>query len=211
MWFFYELYSSSTSLNSMKLIILIVTSLFFVPFVIAETVYKTVDEHGNIVFSDKPTAGAEEIKIKEAQSFDIPDTKLFDYKSTREEEPESETQYSNLVITSPNSDSTIHSNEGNVNVSIEIEPALNEKDLLVLFMDGKQLAIAEASEFLLTNIDRGSHTIEVAIKNEKNKILLRSEKVVFHLRKMSKLFPNSPTSAPQNTGSAPPPAPIPTP
>ena len=35
--------------------------------VVAETVYKTVDENGNIIFTDKPSKNAEEIKLQKLQ------------------------------------------------------------------------------------------------------------------------------------------------
>ena len=162
----------------------------------AETVYKTMDEEGNIVFSDNLTEGAEVIEIKEIQTISFPETKSFDY--TPSKKKQSNAQYTKLYITYPENDATIWNNEGNVSIEIKIEPALHEKDLIVLFMDGKQLSTGTIPQFSLTNIDRGTHAIDVAVKNAKDELLRRSAKIVFHLRRMSKLFPNSPLN-PENT------------
>ena len=160
----------------------------FAPVANGETVYKTVDDEGNIIFSDMPSKGAEEIVIKEAQTIKIPENKSFDYaKSTKKP---TVAQYNKLVITSPENDTTIHSNVGNVSVGFILEPALNEKDLMVLFMDEKQVMTGKESEFSLTNIDRCTHTLYVAVKDEKEKLLKRSGKVVFHVRRASILSQN---------------------
>lgn len=191
----------------MNIKILLVLNLVFFPIASAETVYKTFDAEGNIIFSDVPAEGAEEIEIKEAQILNIPEVKPVKYLSVSEEE---ETiQYSRLVISSPENDVTIHSNEGKVGIKIEIEPELFEEDVLVLFLDGNEVESGNSSKFLLSNLDRGTHTVNVVVKNGEEKVLKRSTRIVFHLRKSSKLFKKATvnstgittTPATENTGS----------
>lgn len=178
----------------------------FAPVANGETVYKTVDDEGNIIFSDRPSKGAEEIIIKKAQTINIPETRSF--KTVTLKEKQKAVIYSRLVITSPENDATIQSNVGNVSVKFTLEPALNEKDLMVLFMDEKQVLTGKTSEFSLANIDRGTHTVYVAVKDEKDKLLKRSGKVVFHVRRTSKLSPNR-APAPENNPPNPAPPSIP--
>ena len=159
----------------------------------AETVYKTVDEEGNVFFSDKPSAGAEEITVKEAQTINIPEAKPFITKSVKEKE--TDRIYTKLELISPEDDTTIHDNEGKLNVQLMLEPELDEKDLIVIFVDGKAVMSGKESQYLLTNIDRGTHTIALVVQNENDKVLLRSNEVKVHLRKASRLFPNSPLKA----------------
>ena len=173
----------------MKFKSLLLISLMFTPVAHAETVYKTVDDEGNIVFSDSKTEGAEVLEIKEAQTINVPEIRSF--KTATLKEKQKTVIYTRLVITSPENDATIHSNAGNVSVGFTLEPALNEKDLMVLFMDEKQVLTGKASEFSLANIDRGTHTVYVAVKDEKDKLLKRSGNVVFHVRRMSILSPNN--------------------
>lgn len=136
------------------------------------------------------------IKIKEAQTINIPEARSF--KTSPLKEKQKDISYSKLIITSPENDATIHSNQGNVSIGLTLEPGLNEKDVIVLFMDGLEVSTGRSSEFLLANIDRGTHTVYVAVKDErdkKDKVLKRSGKVVFHLRRTSILSPK-PASAP---------------
>ena len=52
----------------MKLKLIFLASLiFYLPILFGE-VYKTVDEDGNIIFTDRPTANSEEIKLKELKT-----------------------------------------------------------------------------------------------------------------------------------------------
>jgi hypothetical protein len=185
----------------MKIKILLVLNIIFISFVYAETVYKTLDAEGNIIFSDVPSEESEVIEVEEVQILNMPAAKSF--KSTELEEKEQDAiQYTSLAIISPKNDVTIRSNEGVVSINVELEPALFESDILVLFMDGKEASSGQSSQFSLTKLDRGTHTVYVAVKNEEGKLLKRSAKVVFHLRKESKLFKkptNDNTTLPDNT------------
>jgi len=173
----------------MKIHILLFLNFALLTFVSAETVYKTRNAEGNILFSDVQSEGAEEIEIKEVQTLNIPEAKAFDNRPTTKLSPE-ETTYSRLEITSPENEITIHSNEGNVNISVEMTPELAEKHVLALLIDGKEVSSGKSLQFSITGLDRGTHAVTSVVKNEKNKVLKQSEKRVFHLRKNSKLFKN---------------------
>jgi len=169
----------------MKAFIVFFMSLITVSMVYAETVYKTVDAEGNTIFSDVPSEGAEEIVIQELQTTNFPKVKPFKYRPP--EEKEIKFQYTTLRITTPEHDSTIQNQVGNVNISIDVKPTLTKADELVLFMDGKQILTGKTPQFALANIDRGTHSINVAVMDKENKILKRSEVVVFHVRRRSVL------------------------
>ncbi len=172
----------------MKANYIIFISLFFTTFVSAETVYKTVDKEGNIIFSDSRTENAEVIEIRDAQALDIPKVRSFKLSPPKEKHKASE--YTKLVIVNPQNDASIHSNEGNVTINTDIEPEINNKDTLVLYLDGKQVETGKKPQFLLTNLNRGTHTVDVALKNQDGVELKRSGKVTFHIRRISILSPN---------------------
>ncbi len=186
----------------MKIKTYLILCFVFIPFVYAETVYKTRDAEGNIIFSDVPSEGAETIEIQEAQTVNIPELKRSGNRPTTKLEPK-DTVYSKLEILSPEDDMTIHSNEGKVSIKVEVEPVLSEEDYLVLFMDGKEVSSGKSTQILISDLDRGTHSINVVLKNEKDKVLKQSQKLVFHLRKQSRLFKNRgniDTDTPDNAG-----------
>ena len=180
--------------------LLAVFCLIFSASVFADSIYKSVDEEGNVVFTDKPIKGAKEIKLRKAQSIAAPETKPFKYTPAQKKEKKDE--YTKLLITSPVNDSTIHSNDGKLTVAVSLEPALNEKDQLVLYLDGQQVSTGKATQFSLSGIERGTHNLSVGVMTD-GKILQRSNAVVFYLRKVSVLSPtNKSKSAQQDTAPA---------
>lgn len=183
-----ELHTVNASLTNMKINYIIFASLFLTTLVSAETVYKTVDKEGNVIFSDAKTEDAEIIEIQDAQALDIPKVRTFKLLPPKEKHKTSE--YTKLEIVSPQNDATIHSNEGNVNINTDIEPEINNKDTLVLYLDGKQVETGNKPQFLLTNINRGTHTVEVVLKDQNGVELKRSGKATFHVRRISILAPN---------------------
>ena len=159
----------------------------------AETVYKTVDDEGNIIFTDKPVAGAEEIKIRKTQT--VSPAKLPSFGKDKMQEESTEFTYTSLSLVSPENDSTIHSNEGNLLVTVSLEPTLRKNDELVLSMDGRQLSTGKTTRFSIKNIDRGTHNIEVMVLDENKEQVIKSDTVVFHMRRTSKLTPGSDSSS----------------
>ncbi len=121
-----------------------------------------------------------------------------DFKKSEEREKikPKETKYTTLEIMSPGNDSTVHHGSGDLSVIVNLEPELKDNDTMILYVDGEQRLSGRSSEFFLSNIDRGSHAIDVAVINENDEVLIRSDKVVVHLRRMSRLFPNFPKDAP---------------
>lgn len=185
---FIELRTVNASLMHMKANFTILLGLFLTTLVSAETVYKSVDEEGNVIFSDSKTENAEVIEIQDAQALDMPKVRTFKLSPPKEKQQTPE--YTKLVIVSPQNDSTIRSNQGNVTINTEIEPEIKDKDILVLYLDGKQVKTGKKPQLLLNDINRGTHTVDVAIKNEDGVELKRSSKVTFHVRQTSILFPN---------------------
>ncbi len=171
---------------------------------IAADVYKTVDENGNVIFSDKPSSDAERIHIKEIQTIDsggVPES--------TESAPEGESAatdefggYYKLQILEPKNDSSFQENSGSLNVSVEVEPAFSP-DLghkLVLNMDGKPVTTSSTTQMSVSNVDRGTHTIFVTAVDESGKELIQSDSVTFTMHRYSKLQNNSaptPNNAPK--------------
>ncbi len=180
----------------MKLNILLLLNCIIITPALAETVYQTIDQHGNAVFSDQATAKAKIIELKLLQTVNNPLSIL------PQSDPSSSTKdqshklrYQTLAITNPINDLTIHSNEGQVAINIQIEPALNETDTIVLLLDGQQIKSTRQTTLFLTDIDRGAHTIAIAVQDAQNEIIQRSDEQTFYLRKVSILSPNSKASS----------------
>jgi hypothetical protein len=161
---------------------------------IAAQFYKSVDEQGNIVYSDTPTPGAEQLTpppISTVESAPKP-AKPVEAKAGEEtsEEPAKKppTTYTKFRITQPNNDDTIWDNTGAVPVALQLEPPLDTENghSVWVYVDGK--AVVRKSQNLiqpLSGIDRGTHKIRAEIRDEKRKTLKRTQNVTVHLKRAS--------------------------
>lgn len=162
----------------------------------AETeLYKWVDKDGTVHFSDQPTAGAEKIKVKDVDT--IPALKS---PPAGPESPPAAVTHYEITFTSPKAEETIRDNAGNVNVSVNLTPPLNDKsgDTLQFSVDGQpQGDSGMATQLTLTNLDRGTHTVQATVLDGANRPLT-SARVTFYLQRFSALNNPAPKNNPSN-------------
>lgn len=157
-------------------IFLLIISITFVTSMQAEEAYKSVDEKGNVIYTDKPATGGEKIQLKDVQAIKRPDAEPSEI--SPDQEPQEET-YTKLKITSPKDGESIYDNSGIINISVQVDPALRarEGDKLILHMDGQQIDESKRNQFNLNGIQPGTHSFVVAIINKDEKELKRSAPV----------------------------------
>jgi hypothetical protein len=158
-------------------------SLFLVLFagcLLAETVYKTVDEDGNIIFTDKPSEEAEEIEIQKLETIENPNPPRYTPPKQAEEKLP---QYKSLTVTSPENGAGIRSNNGNVTISLSLEPALSRGHKIIILMDGKE--VGSGTSVSLQNVDRGTHSINAKVVDANGETLI-STSSTFSLLRVSK-------------------------
>ncbi len=107
-----------------------------------------------------------------------------------------------LAILQPVPDATIRNNAGNMRVVVQLEPELATKQghRLSVSVSGVVQA-AEAVHmaegqwgFALSNIDRGTHQIQVSVQDEKGEVLIESAPVTVYLHRTSALLRTAPKS-----------------
>ena len=141
--------------------------IFFTCCLSAETVYKSVDEDGNIIFTDKPSENAEEIKLQELQTIDNPNPIRSSHQPKQAEEKFS---YKTFIVTNPADGSGIRSNDGNVTISVILEPSLRSGDKITISVDGNE--VGSGSSVSLQNVDRGTHSISASVVDGNGKQLI---------------------------------------
>ena len=73
-------------------------------------------------------------------------------------------------------------------ISVDVAPELDvdRADQLTVKLDGQTLSEPQSStSFILTNIERGTHTAQVSIVDKSSKTLQSSQIVTFHLQRHS--------------------------
>jgi len=103
------------------------------------------------------------------------------------EKPAAATGYTSLTIVNPASDATIRDNSGQVSIQLEIEPALHAGDSVTILLDGREIGQGQGSAISLSNVDRGTHSLQVAIKNAQGDTVISSSTTTFHMQRTSAL------------------------
>jgi len=166
-------------------------------------IYRWVDANGNVVYSDEPHPDAETIDLPASTTYtpveeSEPDILTL---SPDDEDNEEDAFDYELRIIAPADDESIWVNNGNVTVSMVVEPGLDAErgDLVLLKIDGAETGPAQASTtFQLETLSRGTHTLSASVIAADGSVISTSEPVTFHLHRTSVLN-NSPSSNPAPT------------
>lgn len=175
-------------LELMRLLVFFISLTLLAP-AFAE-VYRSVDADGNVAYTDRASPDAEKIRIDKVQTIPAgPD----DFKYTPPEKPDVG-NYTKLEIVNPKNNHVFTGNTGEVNVSVAITPALRDSDSFIFYMDGQKKGDSRSKSFQMTNLDRGTHTVNVDVVNQDGKSLKSSAAVSFTVKRTSALNPNRPVA-----------------
>jgi hypothetical protein len=142
---------------------------------LAADIYKTVDENGNVVFSDQPAKEAEKVEVQAPITFDssaLTRPNETGNKNNPEADP-ANFKYSRLEITSPANDTAIRDNAGNFELSYVVEPRALPQHSVQLMMDGKvHTRVSQSGTIEFQNVDRGTHVFQLRVVRKSNKKVL---------------------------------------
>ena len=142
-------------------------------------VYKSTDDQGNVTFSDTPAANANKIELPQANR-----VKAINVPPLLEVVTEKAEDYV-VRISSPAHDSVIANGLVGFKVTTNISPALNREHQLRLTIDGEVHSSGRGS-FNVSSINRGPHTLQVTLIDDKGTALAESAVVtVFAYRPSS--------------------------
>lgn len=163
-------------------------ALFFVSvaaFGAEDKTYRITLPDGTVEFTDKPQAGAKQIKLPPAQTYQAPPLPSSSPNSAPHATP---FIYNNLAITAPTPGETFRGSGGTITVQVTVEPGLRNGDTVVIRLDGMKVASGEQSGFTLHNVARGTHVLVAEIHNSADNTIKSSTPVTFHVFQHSKLF-----------------------
>ena len=155
-------------------------------------IYHWIDKDGKAHFSDTAVPGTKEIQVKNnnllaTQENIMEETGSIANGQNNNQAIENETSYQASIIL-PKDDQPLHSNNGTIEIEVEIEPKKENSHKLQLFLDGKKLGSPQISTTMRAlNIDRGTHQVQVELLDENNKPLAKTQVVTVHLQRTGKL------------------------
>ncbi|MEH6635489.1 MAG: DUF4124 domain-containing protein [Halioglobus sp.] len=143
-------------------------------------IYRTTDEQGNVVFTDKPAASSSSTERVEIQPTNT--TPAIQSRPDPVSEPASDADEENtgdlalsVKIVAPADETSLPMGPGNFSVSAQVKPALEADAVLQLYIDGIPWGKPQqGSSWALTNIFRGEHNLTVAVIDTEGKPLATS-------------------------------------
>ncbi|MBV9063022.1 MAG: DUF4124 domain-containing protein [Alphaproteobacteria bacterium] len=152
------------------------------------TVYKWVDENGVTHYSDQPHPGAQKMQVQAAQSYKA--QRPGAAAPARSSAP-SGAIYHVCAVTRP-SPEEMFMNTASVPASVHVDPQLRPEDRLAVLLDGAPLSttIPLDSEFQLSPVVRGAHSLSMQVASSGGAILCQSQPVTFYVRQPTIIAPN---------------------
>ena len=171
-----------------RLPLLLMASLATVSVAFATT-YVRVEKDGTKTYSDRPIPGGQPIELQGIQTYSSPAPTNSGNQNVPEEQrllsKIDDFKYTRCAI-SPENDAAF-TNPENVSISVSTEPELRAGDQVNLSLDGKVVG-ENASSFLYAPALRGTHSVQVTIKDSFGRALCTTS-ASFHVMRPSLNMP----------------------
>lgn len=195
---------------TLKKLLVLPVLVAFAGSVFALDVFKQVDENGNVIFTDTPQGAAErpveKVEIRETNTVKAAPkpvmSRLIGENTGLDEVPGSEVVYEFLAIAHPEDGAVFKRNETEfVEIFIVSEPqTVAEGHNLKVWING-ELQENSSHQFQIETPFRGSYTIDAAIVDEEDEVLVSADTVTFVIFQPSVIeqsWPNFPNGVNQD-------------
>ncbi len=149
-----------------------------IPLVEAATIYKTVDDNGNIVFTDSQPSDqpGETIDLRPLTAIpSVPTSKPIPAPVTVPRKK----QYSRFIISQPGNNVTLR-NQETITVKLAVSPRVQFGHSVRLRLNGALVAESRRQlTFELKEVDRGSHTLTAEIIDSRQQVIESTSNNIF--------------------------------
>lgn len=187
-----------------QVVVIVVVGLAMSLPAVAQTIYRTTDARGNVVFTDDPARGGEPVELEPltvvpAREVLAPRTPVVREESglrPRRDPGQPFMPYDAFSILAPEPASTLPTGAaGHVQVRLGIRPALREDHRVRLLVDGRVSQSAMHTDtFLLANLDRGEHRLQAELLDAAGAVRHRSSPVTLYVQRASVNLPRNPNT-----------------
>lgn len=153
--------------------------------------YKSVDAKGNITYTDTPPANrtSEALKMPATNSMPMSQSVAPARRENNQDNDHGEekgpVEYTRFEIVSPANDTVLGQDVETATISVTLEPGLQDGHQLQLFYDGKPVGALGDLSFTVEGLERGTHTAEAKILDDKKRVLKSASKVQFYVYRHS--------------------------
>lgn len=153
-----------------------------------DKVYKWVDEKGVVHYTDQPPSDdAKPAKLPPLQTYKgaVPDLQRYDKPRVGADgKPVKPAGTRNQIdVVTPSQDETFRGAERVVPVAVVVTPPLKADQRLIYFLDGTPQSLPTPdTSHNFTGVDRGTHSVSVALVDAAGQELARSNSVTVHVK-----------------------------
>lgn len=173
---------------------LLTSSLLTATQLLAE-VHTWTDANGNRVFSDQPGPGSKTVEVRPVNTVETPpapqsSTSASSAAYSQDSQPRGPV-YERLSIVSHQNDEALRANDGTFALTVQTEPPLSPGHLLRAEIDGRAVSVAvpgngsREHQLQIANMDRGTHSVSVAVINARGDVVQRSAPLELHVQRTS--------------------------
>lgn len=157
----------------------------------ADKIYKTEDEQGRTVYSDKPSKAAQEqTELPPVNDMPAPERRpSFEPESEAQRQGNEEPIEYGVQIVQPANETTLTAGERDLPIRVELSPSLQAGHSLAYYLDNELIQQTQSTQVTIEEIFRGRHTLAVDVIDQQGRILGRSEPVVVFVHRPSRLLP----------------------
>jgi hypothetical protein len=98
--------------------------------------------------------------------------------------------YDSLTVASPAAEETLWNIGGVLNVSLNLQPALQQGHQLRVYFDGTPQEVS-GTQFQLQEVYRGAHNLQAEILDENGQLMIRSEPIRFYVQQTTIVNPRA--------------------
>lgn len=151
-------------------------------------IYKTLDKHGNPVYTDRaPSGDSEKVKLPTINSVPaIQSTSTHNYPP----EPTGTTPAAyELHIISPRSDVSIPPGQRDLAIALDINQPIRQGHLLAYYLNGELIEETTSTSIIVRDLNRGTHKLMVEVLDEAGNSLAQSPEVIVNVIRPSVIRP----------------------
>ncbi|GAB4182710.1 MAG: DUF4124 domain-containing protein [Wenzhouxiangellaceae bacterium] len=151
-------------------------------------IYKTVDENGNVIYTDQKP-------VPDAEPLDLPELNVAEphrpAPAPAEFPDDNGVDWSLFDISSPEPEENIWGTGNDLTVEISVPEELDRDMRIVIYLDGKAHDAGQSLNYTIEQVDRGEHRLRAELLGRGDRRIARTESRVIYIKQYSTNFQNN--------------------
>ncbi len=161
----------------MRMRLFILISVLMAAGTVLAQAYRWVDEDGIVHYSDKPREGAERVVLPSdnhvTRRYRSAPVAARPQPSDGRQDPAAAFRYESISVASPAAEETLWNIEGVLDVSLDLQPALQDGHQVRVYFDGDERMVRGTS-FQIEQVYRGVHNLQAEVVDAAGQLMIRS-------------------------------------